>query len=70
MRKQDVVVGKTYLMKRTGGNAPVKILSQVVRHGYSPNTRDCTHWIGLNLNTNREVEIKSAVKLIKEVITA
>ena len=66
MTKKDVVVGETYRMKHTSGRIHVRILYTKTRQGYGHaygNGRKSTHWVGLNLKTNREIEIKSAVKL-------
>jgi hypothetical protein len=71
MTKKDIKVGSTYVMHHTSGMAQVTILRTVERQGYSgaygQNTKTLTHWIARNLKTNREIEIKSASKLIGEV---
>lgn len=63
MKKYEVKVGSRYAVKIGGRLTTVVILAEVER-GYRRNT---THWRARNLSTGREVEIKSATKLICEV---
>ena len=70
MLKADVRVGATYLMNHTSGKIKVRILSVKTRKSWGRMNgpeRNMTHWIALNLKTGREIEIKSAAKLISEV---
>jgi len=57
MRKADVSVGKTYIVKVSGKLTRVKLLCKVSRGG----------WMGVNLDTNREVRIKTGGKLRREI---
>lgn len=66
MMKRDVVVGETYLANHTSGRVPVRILREVSRGGWG-DTRRVTHWIAHNLKTGREIEIKSATKLLTKL---
>lgn len=70
MKKADVKVGSTYVMKHTSGMIHARILREKAhrcRGHWSGNDRTTTHWIAVNLKTGREIEIKSAAKLIREV---
>jgi hypothetical protein len=66
MTKKDVQVGHTYVMNHTSGMVHVRI-NQVITRGGWGKTKEMTHWLATNLKTGREIEIKSAVKLIREV---
>lgn len=69
MKQKDVQVGKTYAMNHTSGRGiHVRIKSVVVRGGYSPSSVARTHWLATNLLTGREIEVKSAKKLLWEVV--
>lgn len=57
MKKKDVQVGKTYEAKISGRLVPVRLDREYSFGG----------WIATNLVTNREVRIKTAAKLRKEV---
>lgn len=56
MKKNEVVVGKTYMVKVSGRVVPVK-LDSVSRYG---------GWVGTNTVTGREVRIHTAAKLRRE----
>lgn len=58
MKARDVKIGAVYAVKVSGKIQPVKILE---KHKYS------VAWYGRNLNTQREVYIKSAAKLRYEI---
>lgn len=62
MLKKDVQVGKVYL---TNQRRRVKILAERVSDWSG---RRLTHWTALNLGTGREITIKSAAKLLREVL--
>lgn len=66
MFKRDVKVGATYLCNHTSGRVPIRILRTVARGGWG-DTREVTHWIAINLKTGREIELKSAAKLLREI---
>lgn len=68
MKKNEVQVGKVYIAKINGRITKVHINEVVVRSGYGPNAKDRTHWKATNLTTGRKIELKSAVKLIREAI--
>ena len=53
MKKADVELGKTYVVKVSGHLVPVR-LEAVSSYG---------GWVGRNLHTNREVHIRSAMRL-------
>lgn len=57
MKKDDVRVGGTYLAKVSGAVVPVRIQCEHPRNG----------WVGVNTVTRREVRIKTAARLRREV---
>lgn len=57
MKKKDVKIGGVYVVKVSNKLAKVKILEKSLYGG----------WEGLNLDTGREVRIKSAQRLRWEV---
>ena len=57
MKKRDVKIGATYTAKVRGFVVPVRIESESSFGG----------WIGTNVRTLREVHIKSAARLRREV---
>jgi len=57
MKKSDVQIGHTYLAKVSGQVVPVKILSESPYKG----------WVARNEKTGREVRIRSAQRLRREV---
>jgi len=57
MRKTDVSVGKVYIVKVSGKLVPVRLLNETSRGG----------WMGVNLNTDREIRIKTAGRLRREI---
>lgn len=66
MKKSDVQIGQTYNMNHSSGRIQVRINQVIVRQSYGGSFREyreMTHWLGTNLKTGREIEIKSAVKL-------
>ena len=54
MKAKDVTVGSCYLAKVSGGVVPVKVLS---RHEAGTGA---TRWTCQNINTGRQIEVKSA----------
>jgi hypothetical protein len=58
MRKADVTVGKVYIVKVSGKLARVKLTNTCRQGG----------WMGVNLDTNREVRIKTGGKLRREIV--
>lgn len=58
MKKSEVKIGSVYNVKVSGTVQPVR-LSREYQHG---------GWIGINLNTNREVRIRTAAKLRFEIL--
>ena len=66
MKKADVKIGSVYLCNHTSGKVPVKILAEKepVNRKYH---KARTHWRAINLKTGREIEIKSAAKLLREI---
>ncbi len=57
MKKADAIIGKIYIVKISDKLARVKLLGES-RYG---------GWVGRNLDTGREVRIKTAAKLRREV---
>jgi hypothetical protein len=53
MKKNDVLIGQTYAVKVSGQIRPVKLTAESPYGG----------WIGRNMQSGREVRIKSAAKL-------
>ena len=60
MKKNEVQIGATYLVRVTGKLAPVRIVCEHPHHG----------WNGVNVDTKREVRIKSAQRLRKRLDAA
>lgn len=60
MKKNEVQIGATYLVSVTGKLAPVRIVCEHPHHG----------WNGVNVDTKREVRIKSAQRLRKRLDAA
>lgn len=56
MKKSEIEIGKTYMVKVSGIVVPVKIVSESQYGG----------WNGKNTTTGREVRIKSAAKCRRE----
>lgn len=59
MKKAQVQVGKTYLVKVSGSIVPVKLTKEGTTSG----------WLGVNLRTGREIRIRTAGRLRREVLT-
>ena len=59
MKKAEVKVGGTYLARVSGAVVPVCIRAEHPRCG----------WVGVNTVTRREVRIKTAARLRREVRT-
>ena len=57
MQKHNIKVGSTYIVKVSGTLARVRITREHVRGG----------WYGTNLATGREIRIRTAARLRKEV---
>jgi hypothetical protein len=57
MHKQDIHIGSTYIVKVSGTLAKVRITREHQRGG----------WYGTNLATGREIRIRTAARLRKEV---
>jgi hypothetical protein len=53
MKKRDVVVGQVYAVKVSGRIQPVRVIAESPYGG----------WVGCNLQTGREVRIRSAARL-------
>lgn len=60
MKKDEVQIGATYLVRVTGKLAPVRIVCEHPHRG----------WNGVNVDTKREVRIKSAQRLRKRLDAA
>ena len=57
MKKSEVKIGKTYTAKVSGFVVPVRIESESPHGG----------WLGRNILTKREVRIRSAARLRREI---
>lgn len=58
MKKSEVTVGHIYRVRVSGQIVPVQLVREnAFKKG----------WTGLNLNTNREIHIKTAARLRSEV---
>ena len=62
MKKENVEIGKTYLVKVSGKLVPVKLIRK-----YDSFSWYLHGWVGVNLKTNREIHIKTAAKLHREL---
>ena len=60
MQKQNVHIGKTYIVKVSGALAKVSLTREHPRGG----------WYGANLATGREIRIRTAARLRSEVLPA
>jgi len=60
MRKEDVRIGHVYAVKVSGKIVPVRITRK----------SDMGGWVGISLETGRDVRIKTAGKLRSEVFVA
>ena len=60
MQKQNVRIGTTYIVKVSGTLAKVRITREHQRGG----------WYGTNLATGREIRVRTAARLRKEVPAA
>ena len=60
MQKNNVKVGTTYIVKVSGALAKVRLTHEHARGG----------WYGTNLETGREIRIRTAARLRSEVPTA
>lgn len=56
-KSDDIQIGHTYIVKVSGHLVPVRLVSVCSYGG----------WIGRNLNTGREIRIRTAAKLRREV---
>lgn len=61
MRKDDVKVGATYVVRVSGFFVPVKIVGK--RPGPKP------RWIGVNLKTGRTIYFKNSARLREEILS-
>lgn len=57
MKKSEIKIGKTYTAKVSGNVVPVRIESESPYGG----------WVGRNILTKREVRIRSAARLRREI---
>ena len=60
MKSKDVQIGKTYIAKVSGKLSRVRIISEVIA--------PWTGWSGKNLDTGREINIRSAARLRRECL--
>lgn len=70
MLKREIKVGSTYVIDHSSGLIEAKIIREkeaFIRGGRN-GTRSMTHWIAINGKTGREIEIKSAAKMLREVV--
>jgi len=57
VKKSEVQIGKTYTAKVSGFVVPVRIVSESPHGG----------WVGINILTHREVRIRTAARLRREI---
>ena len=57
MKKSQIKIGGTYTAKVSGFVVPVRILSESPHGG----------WVGMNILTKREVRIRTAARLRREI---
>ena len=57
MKKSQIKIGGTYTAKVSGFVVPVRILSESPHGG----------WVGINILTHREVRIRTAARLRREI---
>jgi hypothetical protein len=73
MLAKDIEVGKTYVIRHHDGRFyAVKVLStrtHISRGSYSGHGKFMTHYMCEKLVTGRTIEVKSAAKFRKEVVT-
>lgn len=60
MKKSDVEVGKVYVVKVSGKLSPVRLDYESPYGG----------WVGTNLNTGRDVRVKTAARLRREYLSS
>jgi len=60
MKKKDIEIGSTYLVKISGKLAPVRILQESIYGG----------WNGRNKTTGRDIRIKTAGRLRRKLSAA
>ncbi len=56
-------MGKTYLVKHSSGDVPFRYIRKVDRG----RERSLYHFVGVNLRTGREIELKSRARFIREI---
>lgn len=65
MIKDQIEIGKVYIAKVSGRLCRVRVTSITKREGYG-RTKATTRYDATNLETGREITIKSAAKLRRE----
>lgn len=60
MKKNEVIVGNTYIAKVSGKLVPIKIMTEDVNGG----------WSAVNLDTRRDIRIRSGRRLRKCLTTS
>lgn len=66
MKAKDVKVGECYGCKVSGRVVEVRITGTVERFGRNPNGR--THYLAVNLETGRKIEIRSPQRLRQSAV--
>lgn len=67
VKKPEPVPGRTYLVKHTSGTVPFKYVAKKDA-SWRGSTRAVWHFVGINLKTGREIELKSRARFIREVV--
>jgi hypothetical protein len=60
MKAKDVQIGKTYIVKVSGKFCRVRVTREIIA--------PWTGWIGKNLDTGREINIRSAARFRREFL--
>lgn len=68
MKRAEVRVGGIYLAKISGRLVRVRLDDELRREGWRTG-RKCNYWLTTNLDTGRNITIRSAAKLRSEVVT-
>jgi hypothetical protein len=68
MLKKDIAIDKVYVARISGRLVKVRLEEEVQRQGRNPYAPGRTHYRATNLDTGRDVTIKSAAKLRFEIV--
>jgi hypothetical protein len=57
--------GRVYLINHSSGRIEARFLYTRTRTAFGRNGKETKHYIFMNLRTNREIELKSRVKILR-----